>query len=100
MALLRHVKLKFWSICVLFIMGLFPLKMDAEDNLQLYEQQIKVGLLYNFLKYTEWPVQHSSMAICVLGEDPFEGYLKPMAGRSVNQREITIHFIHTVQETD
>lgn len=88
------------SIILVFTVGLFPLRGDAEDGLQLYEQQIKVGLLYNFLKYTQWPVQPSSMAVCVFGEDPFQGYLKPMAGRSVNQMEITVHFIHTAQETD
>lgn len=88
------------GIVMAFTMGLLPLRVDAEDGLQLYEQQIKVGLLYNFLKYTQWPGQHSSMTVCIFGEDPFGGYLKPMAGRSVNQMEITIRFIHTAQEAN
>jgi hypothetical protein len=72
---------------------------SAEQSLQLLEQEIKAGLLYNFLKYTDWPagaVQPSSMVVCVFGDDPFDGYLKPMAGRTVNQREIAIRILHAI----
>lgn len=88
-------------LSVACIVGLLPLVVCAEDVLNLYEQQIKAGLLYNFMKYTEWPAaKHATAAVCVFGEDPLDGYLKPLAGRSVNQKEITIHFIHTAQQTD
>jgi hypothetical protein len=83
---------------ILLIAG-SPSLPEAADNLQLHEQEIKAGLLYNFLKYTTWPAPSSSMAVCVFGADPFEGYLQPMAGRSVNQMEITLHFVRDVQET-
>ena len=75
----------------------------ADDALQLHEQEIKAGLLYNFLKYTEWPpdkMNGTSMTVCVFGDNPFEGYLQPMAGRTVNQREIVIRLVHSVQETE
>src|SRR5581483_10691289 len=32
-------------------------------------------------------------------DDPFEGYLQPMAGRTVNQRSIAIRKVHDVQKT-
>ncbi len=71
----------------------------ATDPLQLHAQEIKAGLLYNFLKYTEWPAPPSSMTVCVFGEDPFEGYLQPMAGRSVNRVEIMLRFTYAIAET-
>lgn len=66
------------------------------QNLQLEEQEIKAGLLYNFLKYTEWPagaLSESSIKVCVFGDDPFDGRLQPMAGRTVNQREIIVRML-------
>jgi hypothetical protein len=85
---------------MVIMMCTLPCKIVWADDLQLYEQQIKAGLLYNFLKYTQWPEKKTLVTVCVFGDDPFEGYLKPMVGRSVNQREITLRFIHTIEEVD
>ena len=72
------------------------------NNLQLAEQEIKAGLLYNFLKYTDWPPERigatSSIVVCIFGDDPFGGYLQPMAGRTVNQRTIVLRTIHAPSE--
>ena len=64
----------------------------AAEGLQLVEQKIKAGLIYNFLKYTEWHDQAESapITVCLYGGDAFEGHLQPMAGRTVNQRVIAI----------
>jgi hypothetical protein len=75
----------------------------ADEALQLAEQKIKAGLLYNFLKYTEWPLgstdgASSPLVICIYGADPFDGYLQPMTERTVNQRDIKLHPIHEVTE--
>src|SRR5262245_20863804 len=73
----------------------------AASNLELQEQEIKAGLLYNFLKYTDWPeasfAAPSVITVCIFGNDPFNGNLKPMEGRTVNQREITIRQVRDVQ---
>jgi hypothetical protein len=69
----------------------------AQENLRLVEQDIKAGLLYNFLRYTEWPhppAPGDAVVVCVWGDDPFEGRLAPMAGRTVNQRRIEIRAVH------
>ena len=90
------------------------LSIDAyadEQPLQLYEQKIKAGLVYNLLKYTEWPnisaAQHDKPAenstklqICLLGDDPFDGYLSPLEGRTAQQATITITHITQVQQTE
>ncbi|HEY5239032.1 MAG TPA: YfiR family protein [Rhizomicrobium sp.] len=91
----------------------------ADENMQLVEQEIKAGLLYNFLKYTQWPDDHSPAAdgdviVCLFGGDPFDGHLQPMSGRTVNQHAIKIRnvkgaddlsacslvFVHANQKAD
>lgn len=93
------------------------LSIDAyadEQALQLYEQKIKAGLVYNLLKYTEWPktvaVQSddkfaevpsiAKLQICLFGDDPFDGYLSPLEGRTAQQATITIIHITQVQEAE
>ncbi len=70
------------------------------QNFQLAEQKIKVGMLYNFLKYTDWPAADAArdMAVCIYGDDPFSGNLQSMQGRSVNQRSIVIRSLSDVAE--
>jgi hypothetical protein len=62
------------------------------QGIALAEQKIKVGMLYNFLKYTDWPAVDASapMVVCLFGGDPFDGNLQPMEGRSVNLRVIQV----------
>jgi hypothetical protein len=71
---------------------------SAQDSVRLVEQDIKAGLLYNFLRYTQWPpapVRNAPMVVCLYGGDPFNGRLSPMAGRTVNQRPIELLMIDT-----
>lgn len=82
-------------------MALAPLAQAAE-SLQLVEQEIKAGLLYNFLKYTEWPqspggVANAPIVVCLMGGDPFAGRLQPMSGRTVNQHVIEIRSISGIE---
>jgi hypothetical protein len=73
----------------------------AQDARRLAEQDIKAGLLYNFLRYTQWPANAQSGAtidVCIYGRDPFAGRLAPMAGRSVNQRVIAVRAVRTSAE--
>jgi hypothetical protein len=78
-----------------------PASSFGQEALQLAEQKIKAGLLYNFLKYTQWPAPIGETAVvCLLGGDPFEGHLAPMAGRTVNQRTIAIRDLSDGEGTD
>ncbi|MCE3232207.1 MAG: YfiR family protein [Rickettsiaceae bacterium] len=86
--------------CILLCLTL-PLNAPAKEPLRLYEQEIKSGLLYNFLKYTNWPGSdsQSNSVVCIFGNDPFGGYLDPMGGRSVNKRVIVIRKINSLPES-
>jgi hypothetical protein len=84
----------------------------AAEPLPLYEQKIKAGLVYNLLKYTEWQnisanennksaenTTGTRLQICIFGDDPFDGYLSPLEGRTAQQATITISHVTQVQQT-
>ena len=89
------------------VMLLLPLRGFAQDQnqLQLSAQKIKAGLIYNFLKYTEWPSEKieappSSLTVCIFGDgDPLSGYLQPIEDRTVHQRFVKLRHISTVEES-
>jgi hypothetical protein len=74
--------------------AVFTASGHAEEGVQLIEQKIKAGLIYNFLKYTQWPQGSRQttgpVVVCMLGGDTFDGHLQPMAGRTVNERTIEL----------
>ena len=73
---------------------------QAAEGVELVEQKIKAGLIYNFLKYTIWPgvADHAPMVVCLLGGDPFEGHLNPLSGRTVNQHVIEVRSLRSAAE--
>jgi hypothetical protein len=74
----------------------------ADENVQLIEQKIKAGLIYNFLKYTQWPQGTSpsagSIVVCLFGGDSFDGNLQPMSGRTVNERTIEVRDVKSAAD--
>lgn len=112
MRLRRRVGVFIASILVcLLSMGTYA----EEQPLPLYEQKIKAGLVYNLLKYTEWPKistvlrddnksaenpNNTKLQICLFGDDPFDGYLSPLEGRTAQQATITIIHVTQVQQTE
>jgi hypothetical protein len=92
--LMRHLAL----VLVITLFSFRDVAAQDDESIRLYEEKIKAGLIYNFIKYTEWPddrnAENSSpIEVCVFGQDPFDGYLQPMAGRTVRQRRINIRHI-------
>jgi len=83
----------------------------SEAPAPLYEQKIKAGLVYNLIKYTEWPktpltppnqiknnYNAPTLTVCLFGDDPFDGYLTPLQGRTAQQSVISI--IHATRITE
>ncbi len=70
-----------------------------ESSSYLYEQKIKAGIIYNFLKLTTWPDAavraKGGLSVCLLGGDPFGGYLYPLEGKTAQQRLISITKIYS-----
>lgn len=105
MAILTLTKKAGSAISTGMMLCLLPFFVCAQEkNLQLYEHKIKAGLVYNLLKYTAWPKESlpqksGKLQICLFGEDPFDGYLSPLKGRTAQQAPISITHITTVDET-
>lgn len=62
-----------------------------------HEKKIQTGLIYHFVKTTQWPAsilpEKSSLYICLAGQDPFEGHLNFLDGRQANRREIVVRHL-------
>ncbi|MCF8495593.1 MAG: YfiR family protein [Alphaproteobacteria bacterium] len=82
-----------------------PSRPAQEEPLRLQESKIKASLIYNFLKLTRWPenkknaLTDSSLHVCLLGGDAFEGALYPLEGRTAQQRTIYIHELENVSDS-
>ena len=65
----------------------------------LNEQKIKAGLIYNFLKYTEWKAlgPDRKIEVCLFGNDALIDYLMPLQGRTAQQHPINIVRIGTLE---
>lgn len=105
---LRQLKRKMIAAVLFAFMLWAPANALSQEKreLNLEEQKIKAGLIYNFLKYTSWPdnktLEHSSsLIVCIFGdEDPFNGYLQPIEGRTVNQKLISLRHVSSIEEAE
>jgi hypothetical protein len=71
------------------------------NRLQLYEETIKTGLIYNFLKYTTWPddsAHKQRLRICLFGGDPLNGNLDLLNGKTAQQSVIEISNVDGINE--
>ena len=63
---------------------------------QYSEYEVKAGLLGNFVQFVKWPAKAfpdpgSPFTICIVGSDPFGGYLeRAVGGQTVNGHKVTI----------
>lgn len=76
----------------------------AQEAMTLQESKVRAGLIYNFLKYTQWPQlaeanAHQNMNVCLMGGDAFEGNLYPLEGRTAQQFVIRIISISQLSQT-
>jgi hypothetical protein len=73
---------------------LAALRADAATGTAA-EYDVKAAFIYNFTKFVEWPASafhddHSTVRLCVLGEDPFGGSLREIAEGEVAGRRVTV----------
>ncbi len=89
----RSAAIAFLAAMVLLI-SISSAYADDAQPLQLYEEKIKSGLIYNFLKYTDWPKESAApnkrLQVCLVGAAPVDQYLYPLKGRIAGQRGIDV----------
>ena len=69
----------------------------------MQENKIKAGLIYNFLKYTEWPhdslgTEDQKINVCLMGGDAFGGALDSLNGRTAQKSKIHVRELHDIAE--
>ena len=68
------------------------------------EYQLKAVFLFNFAQFVEWPASafpepDTPLGICILGEDPFGGYLdETVRGETVANHPLTVRHYRAVDE--
>jgi hypothetical protein len=87
-----------WSALLACLSLALARPVQAEEQ-QPLEYQVKAAFLLNFTKFAQWPPsafadEHSPLALCILGEDPFGNTLSDMVkGEVVNGHELVVQRI-------
>ena len=64
--------------------------VHAEANV-MTEYQLKAAYLYNFITFTEWPIDpDSTLTLCIYGPDPFGADIDKFQGQNVNGHEVRL----------
>jgi hypothetical protein len=66
------------------------------------EYRIKAAFIYNFAKFTHWPVGSFSddaapLDFCIYGEDPFGGALDAVAGTTIRGRRVAVRRVAAIE---
>lgn len=65
------------------------------------EFQVKAAFLYNFARFTSWPSSDSgSFRLCILGSDPFNGFIDSLHDKPVHDQPLVIARIKEVSEAE
>jgi hypothetical protein len=70
------------------------------------DYQVEAVFLFNFTQFVEWPASSfvdaaAPIGICVLGDDPFDGYLDDtVRGESIAGRTLAVRRYRRVEEVD
>jgi hypothetical protein len=98
MALMRDLLLP------LMMWALVAATPPGNTSTQSPEYQLKAVFLFNFAQFVEWPASafpesNTPLGICILGEDPFGGYLdETVRGETVANHPLTVRRYRTVNE--
>lgn len=89
----KHSAHKGWVIFAFYLLILAPGQVFAVSE---SEKQVRAMFVYNFANFVEWPVKafkrsNSPLQICLLGQVPFSGYLQPMTGTLIGERELLVN---------
>jgi YfiR/HmsC-like len=96
---MRHVLLLI--VLALFLSAPSPGETASVSS----ENRVKAAYLYNFAKFILWPDMafadnNSPLVIGVVGKNPFNDELSPLAQRKIRNRPIEIHQFKSVRDID
>ena len=89
---------------ILAAAALTPIRTSqAEAEKGASEYELKAAYLYNFAKFVEWPAgafpdQSAAIVVGVVGDDPFNGSLDSVVGKSANGRQVAIRRLRASED--
>src|SRR5215813_3938676 len=89
-------------VSLLFLRG--GIAVDAQEDSQPTEYQIKAAFIFNFAKFVEWPSEtfpkpSSPIVVGVLGENPFNDALeKTIQNKTVDEHPVIIRQFRAAAE--
>ncbi len=80
---------------LVFLAALLAARGAVDAQVAAPEYDVKAAFLFNFTKFVEWPPaaftdEHSSLRICVLGQNPFGKALRVLMDEEVAGRRLTL----------
>src|SRR5437879_6508503 len=83
------------GVCSLLAGLAFFLMQASAQEYRSGEYELKAAILFNLLKFVEWPASAYSSAevptvLCTLGQDPFGSALNEYSGKGVNGRPLSV----------
>jgi hypothetical protein len=84
-----------------FILSALPCRAEVGA---LTEYEIKVGLLYQFAVYTQWPKEAlpdggGEFVLGIIGDDPFGSALDFLRGKTVKSRKFVVKHLTNIQQS-
>jgi hypothetical protein len=82
---------------------LTPINTSNAAAKEASEYELKAAILYNFAKFVEWPAEAFSddsapVVVGVVGDDPFQGSLDSVVGKTANGRQVEIRRLNASQD--
>ena len=95
-----------WLVVLLAILAASSGVPRAQENTGASrEYQIKAAILFNFMKFVEWPTEAfadnpSTLILGILGEDPFGPALESIDGKTVQGRTLVVRRFASLQDLE
>jgi hypothetical protein len=93
------------ALCLLLLAASVPQECRGaefgQQSARSGEYDVKAALVYNFLKFVEWPTQAGTtneMPLCILGSIPVPGPFNALQGQEIRGKKLVV--IHLGQHDD
>lgn len=94
----KRIRLLHLPVLVCFLLAFLLAPLHGRARAQGGEYRVKAAFLFNFIKFAEWPPADSdTIALCVLGENPFGESLDILKGKSAGGQRISVRYASSTQ---
>lgn len=88
-----HLNIYRWAqLLALCTLAFFASPSPAQESgMSAGERDMKVGFIYNFMRFTEWPDEVGrTLTLCIAGVDPFGVALDVLQGKTLGSRRLAV----------